>query len=85
MECKKHGKLNDDLYYIQKIDEKWNTLRCKLCNREAARKSAQKRKKEIMEWNRKDRKNNPERYRKYARDYRARHGKRRNAAQIARK
>lgn len=85
MECKKHGKLTQELFYIQKCEGKWSVPRCKLCCREAARKSARKRRLEIAEWNRNDRRKNPERYKIYAKRYLEKYPGKKNAQQIARK
>ena len=84
MICKKHGKLTEDLFYIQK-SHGYKTLRCKLCNRETANASRKRRQKQVNEWNRNDRKVNPERYKKYAKSFEKKYPGRKIQVDIARR
>jgi len=82
MKCKKHGELEENLFYVQKGT---NTERCKLCNREYAKGSKIRRKEQVNEWYKQDRKKYPEKYKKYAQDFKKRYPGRKSGVEIARR
>jgi len=88
--CKKHGALTESQIKREKNGLGYPSLRCNQCKIEKDQRYREKNRQELIsknmiykknnrdivnEWNKKDRKENPEKYRRYEANYIAKHGK----------